>query len=88
MSSPGSDPARSSDPDYRLRRRQIIRENHPDHGGRSETMNAALARLDAEFGTAARRDQPTAFVRTRSRRRRWRRFLPRWVPGSVRYIDI
>ncbi|MGO2839818.1 MAG: hypothetical protein ACTICV_00110 [Corynebacterium variabile] len=37
------------DPEYVRRRRQVIRDNHPDHGGSDEALIEALARLDGEW---------------------------------------
>ncbi|AGP31613.1 hypothetical protein [Corynebacterium terpenotabidum] len=42
------------DPEYLRRRRQIIRENHPDHGGSDDALIAALADLDAEWDRRSR----------------------------------
>lgn len=37
------------DPEYIRRRRQVIRDNHPDRGGSDEALIAALADLDTEW---------------------------------------
>ncbi|WP_297006710.1 hypothetical protein [uncultured Corynebacterium sp.] len=37
------------DPEYVRRRRQVIRDNHPDRGGSDEALIGALDALDAEW---------------------------------------
>jgi hypothetical protein len=49
MADPTSRASFRDDPEYVKRRRQVIRENHPDHGGSDETLIEALDRLDAEW---------------------------------------
>ena len=50
-----SDPADyRDDPEYVRRRRQVIRENHPDRGGSDEALITALNALDDEWRRRSR----------------------------------
>ena len=41
---------RPSDPEYLKQRRAIVRQYHPDRGGSSEQLDAALKQLDHTWG--------------------------------------
>ncbi|KAA1374887.1 hypothetical protein [Aeromicrobium fastidiosum] len=82
----------------RAARRAAIKQHHPDRGGRAEDLDAALRALERTTGSQdvsgvtpiQRRDRSESPV-TRMLRAavaRARRRLPRWVPGSRRYIQL
>ncbi len=73
------------DPEYVARRRQIIRDNHPDRGGSDEALIRALRDLDEHWS------------RRTSRRAQFEEALPSFVPEDIarqayeraeRYVDI
>lgn len=52
-------------------------------------MNAALARLDAEYALGpSRRVDRRPRKQPAAPRRGLRQLLPRWMPGSIRYIEL
>ncbi|QNH96604.1 hypothetical protein [Corynebacterium anserum] len=60
-----------SDPEYVARRRQIIRENHPDRGGSDEQLIRALKELDEQWS------------RRRSLRSQFEQSMPSFIPGHI-----
>lgn len=60
-----------TDPEYVARRRQVIRENHPDRGGSDEQLIRALKELDEQW------------ARRRSLRAQFEQSLPSFVPEHI-----
>lgn len=87
---------------WRRARRRAALENHPDRGGRPQALAHALDEVDRAFGVGqcgarTKRSGTTSTLisalKNRRRRarllaRRTRTRLPRWVPGSRRFIDL
>jgi hypothetical protein len=81
---------------HRSARRAAIRQHHPDRGGSSDELRAALDRVERSLGHTSHitpippgrgtEASPDGLLRTAIRR--IRRILPRRLPGSRRYIQL